>query len=63
MGQAMTAKNGHEVGPLSVQEAEVDMEAVTSQETAHILKEATNVISIIETPSYIESMLEEAQGA
>ncbi|XP_070057296.1 uncharacterized protein [Nicotiana tomentosiformis] len=60
--RATTEEKNCEVEPLPVRDSEVEMEIVTSQETAPALKEAAGVINIFETPSYTDSMLDEAQA-
>ncbi|XP_070042825.1 protein gar2-like [Nicotiana tomentosiformis] len=60
--QAAAEGESGEVDLPPTQEAETETRAETSREAASALKEVTDVIDIMETPSYTESMLEEAQA-
>lgn len=58
--QAANEKYDLEVDPPLAREPKGETEASASHEAAPVPKEVAGVIDIVETPSYIDSMLEEA---
>ncbi|XP_070054558.1 uncharacterized protein [Nicotiana tomentosiformis] len=60
--QAAAEGKSHEADLSPTREAKMEMGAETSQEDTSSLKEEIGVIDIMETPSYTESMLEDAQA-